>query len=104
MIRSATKCESDSDIINRGDEISFVSSRHKRRRDSITRDDFEAFKEEIRNLFASLKNKMDSSLEGIERSFEVISLQHDEFRTKIKKLEKDSIDNTKIITSLQEKL
>ena len=83
----------------------FVSSRSlKRRHDNVTRDDFDDFKEEIRQMFASIQDKMDNSLASIEKSLEAISLQHDEFRTKIKTLEKNCLENHKYITTLEEKV
>lgn len=107
MLRSPTKSASDVDISRRDTTpppTLFVSSRQKRRHESITRDDFDEFRAEIRQMFLSFQEKMTSAFANIEKSMEFLSQQHDEFNNKIKKLQEECQRNYNHVVVLQEKV
>lgn len=107
MTRSPIKSASDVDIARKDvtpPASLFVTARHKRRHDSVTRDDLEDFKDEIRQMFASFQDNLKLSFSNIERNIEFISQQHDEFQNKIKKLEEECKNNQKYIFTLQEQM
>lgn len=119
---SPNKAASDSDLSKPESPAlpAFVTSRPKRKHDdvSITKEDFLAFKNEIKQMLCSWNTeqdkklkKMESSLlliqnttNDFEKSLQFISQQYEDMQNKLKHLEQQCKDNCLHISSLEGKL
>ncbi|KAJ8720832.1 hypothetical protein PYW08_006297 [Mythimna loreyi] len=124
MMRSPNKAASDSDLSKPETQPlaqpTYVTSRPKRKHDdiSITKDDFLAFKNEIKQMLSSWNTEQDKKLKKMEnsllliqnatndceKSLQFISQQYEDMRNNIRQLEQQCKNNCLTISSLEGKL
>ncbi|XP_075988615.1 uncharacterized protein LOC142984742 [Anticarsia gemmatalis] len=124
MLLTPNKAGSDSDL-SKKQSSSHVTIRNKRKNEDVSKDDFNAFKQEIKEMLTSWKtdhdiileamdgrlNKMETTLSSlqktncdIEKSLDFIAHQYEDMQHKIDSLEKQCKNNQSCISSLEEKV
>lgn len=93
----------------------FGNQRFKRVRDELSKDDFNSFKKEIKDMLCSWKSDQDSKFKKLEthikqhisemdKSLEFLHDENSQLRDMIKKVETENVKNLAQITALEEKV